>query len=186
MKLTNQQTLHTSINQVWEALNNPDVLQECIPGCESFNAISPNHYEMTVLAAIGPVKAKFKGKLTLSDIQVPTSYKINFEGQGGAAGYGKGSAIVTLEETTDDETILHYTANASVGGKIAQIGQRLVDMAAQRMATDFFKKFNTVLETKRDLSETEQTEATNIDPTAADDDNWLGRSKRWLKNLSNS
>lgn len=105
-----------------------------------------NQYEVVIQAAIGPVKARFKGKLMLSDLQPPKSYKINFEGQGGAAGYGKGEATVTLEEMGDHETQLHYTATASVGGKIAQIGQRLVDMAAQKMAAEFFAKLNAELE----------------------------------------
>lgn len=105
-----------------------------------------NQYEVVIQAAIGPVKARFKGKLILSDLQPPKSYKIMFEGQGGAAGYGKGDATVTLEEISDHETQLRYTATASVGGKIAQIGQRLVDMAAQKMAAEFFAKFNAELE----------------------------------------
>ena len=97
---------------------------------------------MGITAAVGPVKAKFKGKLSLADVTPPQSYTINFEGQGGVAGHGKGSAQVTLESIAPDETVLHYKADASVGGKIAQIGQRLVDMAAQKMASEFFANFN--------------------------------------------
>ena len=99
-----------------------------------------------VVAAIGPVKAKFKGKLKLDKIVAPDSYTLVFEGQGGAAGHGKGSADLRLEARGPRETVLHYTANASVGGKIAQIGSRLVDMAAQKMATEFFESFNLKLQ----------------------------------------
>ena len=99
-----------------------------------------------ITAAIGPVKAKFKGKLQLEDLQPPTSYQLRFEGQGGAAGHGKGTATVRLESTGPRSTVLHYTAKATVGGKIAQLGSRLVDMAAQKMATEFFETFNAKLQ----------------------------------------
>jgi carbon monoxide dehydrogenase subunit G len=97
------------------------------------------------MAAVGPVKARFKGKLRLEDLQPPTSYTMRFEGQGGAAGHGKGSAQVRLESVSARETLLYYSANASVGGKLAQIGSRLVDMAAQKMASDFFTTFTAKL-----------------------------------------
>jgi carbon monoxide dehydrogenase subunit G len=100
---------------------------------------------VAITASVGPVKARFKGKLRLEDLQPPTSYTMHFEGQGGAAGHGKGSAQVRLEPTGPHETVLHYSANASVGGKLAQIGSRLVDMTAQKMASDFFATFNAKL-----------------------------------------
>ncbi|NRF69474.1 carbon monoxide dehydrogenase subunit G [Aquincola sp. S2] len=142
MQLTNQQSLPVGQAQAWEALNDITLLQAAIPGCESITPTGPNQYEALVTAAIGPVKAKFKGKLQLENLQPPTSYTLRFEGQGGAAGHGKGSAEIRLEAVSARETILHYTANAQVGGKIAQIGSRLVDMAAQKMAADFFATFN--------------------------------------------
>lgn len=142
MQISSQQTLPASQANAWAALNNIEVLKACIPGCESLTETEPGRYEVLITASVGPVKAKFKGKLGLADINPPESYTINFEGQGGAAGHGKGSAEVRLENTGPDQSVLHYTANASVGGKIAQIGQRLVDMAAQKMAAEFFDNFN--------------------------------------------
>lgn len=146
MQLTNQQTLPVGQAQAWEALNDISLLQSAIPGCESITATGENQYEVLVTAAVGPVKAKFKGKLRLENLQPPTSYTLQFEGQGGAAGHGKGSADIRLEAQGPNSTVLHYTANASVGGKLAQIGSRLVDMAAQKMATEFFETFNTRLQ----------------------------------------
>jgi carbon monoxide dehydrogenase subunit G len=146
MQLTNQQTLPVTQAQAWEALNDTTLLQQAIPGCESLTPAGDNQFEVLITAAIGPVKAKFKGKLQLENLQPPTSYTLRFEGQGGAAGHGKGHAEIRLEATGPHETVLHYTAHATVGGKIAQIGSRLVDMAAQKMATDFFQTFNARLQ----------------------------------------
>jgi uncharacterized protein len=145
MQLASQQTLPVSQAIAWEALNDTSLLQAAIPGCESLVASAPNHFDVAITAAVGPVKAKFKGKLVLGDLDPPNSYTMQFEGQGGAAGHGKGSATVRLEAVSARETLLHYTANASVGGKLAQIGSRLIDMAAQKMATEFFDKFNAAL-----------------------------------------
>ena len=142
MQISSQQTLPASQQNAWDALNNIDVLKACIPGCESLTETEPGRYEVLITASVGPVKAKFKGKLGLADMNPPESYTINFEGQGGAAGHGKGSAKVRLEDAGANQSVLHYTADASVGGKIAQIGQRLVDMAAQKMAAEFFDNFN--------------------------------------------
>jgi len=142
MQLTSQQTLPVSQLQAWEALNDISLLQAAIPGCESITASGDNQYDLAIMAAVGPVKARFKGKLRLEDLAPPQSYTMHFDAQGGAAGHGKGSAQVRLEAIAAHETVLHYTANASVGGKIAQIGSRLVDMAAQKMANDFFATFN--------------------------------------------
>lgn len=146
MQLTSQQALPVNQAQAWEALNDITLLQAAIPGCEGLTPTGENQYEVLVLAAIGPVKAKFKGKLQLENLQPPTSYTLRFEGQGGQAGHGKGTADIRLEPNGPRETVLHYTANAQVGGKIAQIGSRLVDMAAQKMATDFFERFNAALQ----------------------------------------
>jgi uncharacterized protein len=142
MQLSNQQTLPVTQQQAWEALNDISLLQAAIPGCESITPAGDNQYEVAIMAAVGPVKARFKGKLRLADLTPPTSYTMHFEGQGGGAGHGKGSAQVRLESAGARETVLHYTANASVGGKLAQVGSRLVDMAAQKMANDFFAAFN--------------------------------------------
>lgn len=141
MQLTSQQALPVSQALAWNALNDVEMLKASIPGCESLTLAAENEYEVNLTAAVGPVKAKFKGKLKLSDLQPPASYTIHFEGQGGAAGHGKGNASVRLEPVSTHETMLHYTANAQVGGKIAQIGSRLIDMAAQKMAGEFFASF---------------------------------------------
>jgi len=146
MQLTNQQSLPVSQAIAWQALNDVTMLQSAIPGCESLTLIGENEYEAALSVAIGPVKAKFKGKLKLSDLQPPASYRIAFEGQGGQAGHGKGTAQVRLEAVSANECLLHYEVQASVGGKIAQIGSRLIDMAAQKMANDFFASFNSQLQ----------------------------------------
>lgn len=145
MKLTNQQLLPVGQAQAWEALNDITLLQAAIPGCESITANGENQFDALVVAAIGPVKAKFKGKLKLENLQPPSGYTLVFEGQGGPAGHGKGSAVIRLEARGAQQTLLHYEATASVGGKIAQIGSRLVDMAAQKMATEFFESFDRAL-----------------------------------------
>lgn len=146
MELTSQQALPVSQRIAWDALNDTAMLQAAIPGCEAITpGDGPNQFEVAIMAAVGPVKARFKGKLRLEDLQPPSSYTLHFEGQGGQAGHGKGHATVRLEPNGPNETVLHYTAHATVGGKIAQIGSRLVDMAAQKMATDFFANFNQAL-----------------------------------------
>jgi carbon monoxide dehydrogenase subunit G len=146
MQLTHQQRLPVAQAQAWEALNDIALLQSAIPGCESLTPVGDNRYELLINAAIGPVKARFKGRLELENLQPPTSYTLRFEGQGGAAGHGKGHADVRLEGNGPNETVLHYTAHASVGGKLAQVGSRLVDMAAQKMANDFFETFTARLQ----------------------------------------
>ena len=180
MELSNQQALPVSQAIAWAALNDTSLLQAAIPGCEGITAIGENEYEVIVVAAIGPVKAKFKGKLKLGDITPPTSYTLAFEGQGGAAGHGKGHATVRLEATAPHETMLHYTAHATVGGKIAQLGSRLVDMAAQKMATDFFTTFNARLQ-ERFPPPPAVVEAPAAAPAAPQ--GLLGRLLAWLKGL---
>ena len=144
MEMIGEQIIALPRQAVWDALNDPIILKQCIPGCEAVDRIAQNEYNMAMVAAIGPVKAKFSGKLTLSDVTPPTSYTMNFEGSGGIAGFGKGSCIVTLS-AEGEGTKLRYSAKASVGGKIAQIGSRLVSGAAKKIADQFFVKFNAVL-----------------------------------------
>ena len=126
--------------QVWEALNDPDVLAQCIPGCESIERESDTAFVAKMKAKIGPVKARFESRIVLSNLNPPQSYTISGEGKGGPAGFGKGSADVTLAEI-DGNTTLHYTATLLVGGKLAQVGSRLVGGAARKIANDFFGKF---------------------------------------------
>lgn len=147
MEMQASRTLAVTQQQAWEALNDPEVLKLCIPGCDKVEASGENQYAVAMALKIGPVSAKFAGKITLADIVPPQSYTIAFDGSGGVAGFGKGTAQVRLEPLPADASglplcELHYTVHATVGGKIAQLGQRLIDGAAKTMAEDFFKRFD--------------------------------------------
>lgn len=144
MDMTGERKLALPRQRVWEALNDPAVLQQCIPGCELVEKSGEDEFRMAMTAAIGPVKAKFTGRIRLSDVVAPESYTIAFEGSGGAAGFGKGSAKVALAEA-DDGTRMTWQAHATVGGKLAQVGSRLVDGVARKMADDFFARFAQVV-----------------------------------------
>ncbi len=141
MDMQASRQLAVTQQQAWDALNDPAVLKTCIPGCDKVEATGENQYAIGMALKIGPVSAKFTGKITLSDINPPESYKLSFEGQGGPAGFGKGSAAVSLAPKAEG-CELSYTVHASVGGKVAQLGQRLIDGAAKSMAEDFFKRFD--------------------------------------------
>ena len=141
MEMLGSRQLAITQQQAWDALNDPAVLKTCIPGCDTVEAAGENQYAIGMAIKIGPVSAKFSGKITLSDIQPPNSYTISFEGQGGPAGFGKGNAAVQLTPN-DRGNELSYKVHATVGGKIAQLGQRLIDGAAKSMAEDFFKRFD--------------------------------------------
>jgi carbon monoxide dehydrogenase subunit G len=141
MEMSGEQLVPAPQQAVWDALNDPEMLKACVPGCESIEPTGENAYQVLMVARVGPVSAKFKGKLTLSDIRPPESYSLAFEGQGGAAGFAKGGAQVRLSRK-NEETLLAYDVKASVGGKLAQIGSRLVDAAAKKIADDFFRHFN--------------------------------------------
>ena len=145
MQMTGQQTLPVSQADAWAALNDIAMLQAALPGCESITPSGEDGFEVLVAVSIGPVKARFKGRLQLSELKPPQSYRLGFEGSGGAAGHGKGQALVQLQGVPSGETVLSYDINASVGGKLAQIGSRLVDAAAQKVAEDFFARFKAAL-----------------------------------------
>jgi uncharacterized protein len=130
----------TSVEETWKALNDPEVLKACIAGCESIECVADNEFRVAMTARVGPVTAKFSGRIVLSDIVAPTSYTMRFEGQGGAAGFANGEAQVALA-SEGSGTRVDYTAKAQVGGKLAQIGSRLVDGAAAKVADDFFASF---------------------------------------------
>ena len=140
MDFTGEYKIPTTRDKVWEALNDAEVLKRCIDGCEELNKDSDTEFSAKVTAKVGPVKAKFTGKVTLSDIDPPNGYTISGEGQGGVAGFAKGGAIVKLTDG-ESETILRYEANAEVGGKLASVGSRLVEGVAKKTADDFFGKF---------------------------------------------
>ena len=141
MEMQASRQLAVTQQQAWDALNDPAVLKVCIPGCDKVEASGDNQYAIGMALKIGPVSAKFKGTIQLTDINPPASYKLSFEGQGGPAGFGKGSAAVVLMPN-DTGCELAYSVQASVGGKVAQLGQRLIDGAAKSMAEDFFKRFD--------------------------------------------
>jgi len=147
MEMTGEQIIPQSQDVTWKALNNTEILKACIPGCESIEQTGEHEYQLVMIAKVGPVSAKFKGKMTLSDIVAPISYKLAFEGQGGVAGFAKGEASVHLSPL-DGGTKLNYAANAMIGGKLAQVGSRLIDGVAKKIAGEFFTAFNAKLSGK--------------------------------------
>jgi uncharacterized protein len=140
MDMSGEERIAAKREIVWAALNNPDILSACIPGCQSLEMASPTEMTATVKIKIGPVSATFKGEVTLSELNPPESYKISGEGKGGVAGFAKGGALVTLREE-GDETVLSYNVDAQIGGKLAQLGSRLIDSTAKKLATQFFSEF---------------------------------------------
>jgi len=146
MDLTGEYRIPASREAVWKALNDPEILKQSIPGCEEIQKLSDTELTAKVTAKVGPVKASFSGKVTLSDLDPPNGYKISGEGQGGVAGFARGGAEVRLKpDETGAGTILTYTATAAVGGKLAQIGSRLIEGASKQMADQFFGKFAEVV-----------------------------------------
>ncbi len=144
MDINGTQSIPASRQRVWDALNDPDILRRCLPGCESVVRNASGHFDVVMLSAIGPLRARFTGRLTLSDVQAPCACTLTFEGQGGAIGFGNGSAAVQLTETPDG-TELRYAAQAQVGGKLAQVGSRLIESVARKMASSFFESFKAQL-----------------------------------------
>jgi uncharacterized protein len=140
MEMTGEFRIPAPRQRVWEGLNDPEILKSSIPGCQTIEKVSDTEFTAKVLAQVGPVKANFAGKVTLSDLDPPQSYTIAGEGTGGVAGFAKGSAKVNLDED-GPATVLHYAVQAHVGGKLAQIGSRLIDSVARRMAENFFTRF---------------------------------------------
>lgn len=171
MEMTQTRQLPVAQQAAWAALNDTALLKQCIPGCESIEPDGDlgDAYLLALTAAVGPVKARFKGRMALQDIQAPDSYTIQFDGQGGAAGFGKGRAHVTLAPE-GEHTLLTYTVNAQVGGKIAQIGSRLVDAAARKMADAFFDRFTAALggDPQAQAEAQAQGETATADDTATD------------------
>jgi carbon monoxide dehydrogenase subunit G len=144
MDMTGEYRIPAGRQHVWEALNDPTVLSQCIPGCEEIVKLSDVEWTAKVVAKVGPVKAKFGGKVVLSELDPPNGYKITGEGTGGAAGFAKGGATVKLSDVPEG-TLLSYVVQANVGGKLAQIGSRLIDGASRKMADEFFAKFASVV-----------------------------------------
>lgn len=147
MELTEQRTIGIPRDAVYAALNDPDILRQCIPGCKELNMHSPTELEAVMGLKIGPVKATFNSSVTLTNLNPPESYTLVGEGKGGAAGFAKGSADVRLTED-GDSTVLEYSVKANVGGKIAQIGSRLVEATTRKLAANFFAKFTEIVEAR--------------------------------------
>ncbi len=161
MDMTGEYRIAASREQVWEGLNDPETLQASIPGCESLEKTGENSFSAKVVAKVGPVKAKFNGDVTLSNINPPESYTISGEGKGGAAGFAKGGADVKLADDGEGGTILTYSAKADVGGKLAQLGSRLIDGTSKKMADEFFSNF------REQVAPTTEAEASEVPSTAA-------------------
>jgi carbon monoxide dehydrogenase subunit G len=140
--LEGEERIEAPVQRVWEALNDPEVLRVCIPGCEALEKKSDTEMAATVLVKIGPIKARFAGTVELRNLNPPYSYTIAGEGKGGVAGFAKGAADVSLEEDGPGTTVLTYNANSDVGGKIAQLGSRLIVSSSKKLAGEFFSRFN--------------------------------------------
>ena len=173
MDMQGNRHLSVTQQQAWDALNDPEILKSCIPGCEKFDQTAENEYGVTVAVKIGPVSAKFNGKVKLADIQAPVSYALQFEAQGGVAGFGQGESEVELL-ATEGGSELRYTVHSKVGGKIAQLGQRLIDGVAKSLAEDFFKRFDEALQAKYPRVEGAS------DPVAQPDSPEPSVLKKWL------
>ena len=140
MEMTGEQLIPLPQEATWKALNDPAVLKDCIPGCESIDKAEDDAYDVVLTARVGPVSARFKGRMKVSDADPPRAYKLSFEGQGGVAGFAKGEADVALTPE-EGNTRLKYAARATVGGKLAQVGARLIDGVAKQLAGKFFEAF---------------------------------------------
>jgi hypothetical protein len=145
VELKGERLLSSDRATAWAALNDTEMLRNCVPGCESITATGENQFEIAMTAAVGPVKSRFKGKLALEDVDAPNAYTMKFEVSGGPTGFARGEARVTLTESAAQQTRLNYVANAHIGGKLAQVGSRLIDAAAGATADKFFEAFGAQL-----------------------------------------
>ncbi|SEB64233.1 hypothetical protein SAMN05216452_2573 [Nitratireductor aquibiodomus] len=142
MVIEGEERIEAPVDTVWQALNDTEVLKDCIPGCQELTKTSDTEFEAVVTLKIGPIKAKFNGAVELTNLNPPHSYTITGEGKGGVAGFAKGGADVSLKEDGPDATILSYSAKADVGGKMAQLGSRLIQSTSKKLAGQFFSDFN--------------------------------------------
>lgn len=166
MEMTGEFRIPAPRQRVWEGLNDPEILKNSIPGCQTIEKLSDIEFTAGVVAQVGPVKANFRGKVTLSDLNPPQSYTIAGEGSGGVAGFAKGSAKVNLAED-GDATVLNYAVQAHVGGKLAQIGSRLIDSVARKMAENFFTRFVAAVAPEPAASTRAATAESEAEPDAA-------------------
>ncbi len=172
MHMTDSRTIAASPDMVWAAILDPEVLKQCVPGCTEMSGNADDGFEATVVQKVGPVKATFKGTVTLSDMVPGQSLTLSGEGKGGAAGFAKGGADVKLVEV-EGGTELHYDVDAKVGGKLAQLGSRIIDGFAKKMADQFFSNFQQVVEGPQDGDE----------DAAATDAEGVEKKKGWFKKL---
>jgi uncharacterized protein len=164
MQMNGSERIQASKEAVWAALNDVDVLKQCIPGCESLEKMSTTEMTAKVVLKIGPIKASFAGRVQLSDLDPPNGYRISGEGSGGVAGFAKGGATVRLEAESESVTVLNYAVDAQVGGKVAQLGSRLIDATAKKLAGEFFVRFATIV-----------TPPAPTEPAVEQKAGWLGR-----------
>jgi len=153
MDMRGERLISAPKQEIWEALFDPEVLRQCIPGCQSVERLSDTQFKASVALSIGPVKAKFSGDASMSEIDAPNGCKLTGKGNGGVAGFGKGDAWIKLADQ-DKGTLLTYEVQASVGGKLAQIGQRLIDSTSRKLADDFFGRFVEVIEARKTPADT--------------------------------
>lgn len=179
MQMNDSQRIEAPRQKVWEALNNPEILKASIPGCEDLIKHTDTELEARVRLKVGPVKATFGGKVTLNDLDPPNGYTIEGEGSGGVAGFARGAAKVHLEEDGPDATILHYDVDAKVGGKLAQLGARLIDSTAKRLAGEFFTAFGEQVAPGPSGTGEETSAAAGEDSQLLGDD----KKKGWIKGL---
>ncbi|MHA6346483.1 CoxG family protein [Roseivivax sp. CAU 1761] len=173
MQMSDSREVQADRETVWAAILNPDVLKQCVPGCQEMTGSPEEGFEATVVQKVGPVKATFKGQVTVSEMQEPERVRLSGEGKGGAAGFAKGGAVVHLEEVGPGVTKLSYDVEANVGGKLAQLGSRIIDGFAKKMADQFFTRLQEAVEGPADPAEAEPAEAT---PGA--------EKKGWFKRLT--
>jgi uncharacterized protein len=166
MNMNGSQIIEASRETVWKGLNDPTVLQQCIPGCDKIESSSPTQMKATVVVKVGPVKASFAGEVTLSELKAPESYRISGKGQGGFAGFAEGGATVQLTALSPTQTQMDYTVDAQIGGKLAMLGSRLIDSTAQSLAGQFFTKFGNLMKAQGAVAQAAKPKAAAEKPAA--------------------
>ena len=174
MQMSDSRQINAPQEVVWQAILDPAVLKECVPGCTELTGSPEEGFEATVTQKVGPVKATFKGQVELEDMEAPNAVTLNGEGKGGAAGFAKGGAKVRLEPGEEGGTLLHYDVEAKVGGKLAQLGSRIIDGFAKKMADQFFTNFQEAVEGPSDEAQAEEGHGTEH------------KKKGWFKRLVSS
>ncbi len=183
MDMTGNQRIEAPPDMVWQALNDVEVLKQSIPGCQTIEKVSDTDMNAKVTLKVGPVKATFTGKVTLSDLDPPNGYTISGEGSGGAAGFAKGSAVVRLAGDGNGATTLNYEVKAQIGGKLAQLGSRLIDATAKKLAGEFFVKFSEAVAPPSEAPPSEAPAGAAPAETAAPGAGVQPKKKGWFRSL---